>query len=69
MQVIDNIEPCFLIHHANAYEEGDELVSLAIGWGPDIVHESAAQEGSGVFGRFDGGDFNQVPITSLFRHR
>ena len=68
-QVIDNVEPCFLIHNANAYEEGDEVVLLAIGWGPDIVRESASQEGSGVFGTFAGGDYNKVPVTSLFSHR
>lgn len=69
VQVIDNVEPCFLIHYANAYEEGDEVVVQAIGWGPEIVHELAALQGSGVFGSFSGGDYNKVPVTSLWSHR
>lgn len=69
VQVIDNVEPCFLIHYANAYEEGDEVVVQAIGWGPEIVRELAALQGSGVFGSFSGGDYNKVPVTSLWSHR
>ena len=69
VQVIDNVEPCFLIHYANAYEEGDEVVVQAIGWGPEIVRELAAMQGSGVFGTFSTGDYNKVPITSLWSHR
>ena len=69
VQVIDNVEPCFLIHYANAYEEGEEVVVQAIGWGPEIVRELAAMQGSGVFGTFSTGDYNKVPITSLWSHR
>jgi len=67
--VIDNVEPCFLIHFANAYEEGDEVVVQAIGWGPEIVRDLAAMQGSGVFGTFGKGDYNKVPVTSLWSHR
>ncbi|DBB11283.1 TPA: hypothetical protein ACH3X3_006718 [Trebouxia sp. C0006] len=67
--VIDNVEPCFLIHFANAYEEGDEVVVQAIGWGPEIVRDLAAMQGSGVFGTFSKGDYNKVPVTSLWSHR
>ncbi len=67
--MIDNVEPCFLIHFANAYEEGDEVVVQAIGWGPEIVRDLAAMQGSGVFGTFSKGDYNKVPVTSLWSHR
>lgn len=67
--VIDDVEPCFLIHYANAYEEGDEVVLVAIGWGPDTVRELAAMQGSGVFGTFNTGDYTKVPVTSLWSHR
>ena len=67
--MIDDVEPCFLIHQANAYEEGDEVVLVGIGWGPDIVHKSASMPGSGVFGTFKGGDYREVPVTNLWSHR
>ena len=69
LQVVDGEEPCFLIHHANAYEEGDDVVLMAIGWGPDIVKPVASQPGSGVFGTFSGGDYCKVPVTSLWSYR
>ena len=63
------MEPCFLIHFANAYEEGGEVVVQAIGWGPEIVRDLATMQGSGVFGTFSTGDYNKVPVTSLWSHR
>ena len=69
VQVVEDPEPSFMIHQANAYEEGEEVVLLAIGWGPEIVRQSAVMPGSGVFGTFKGGEYTSVPVTSLWSHR
>ena len=68
VQIIQT-EPCFLIHFANAYEEGDEVVLLTIGWGPELVREAASKASVGVFGSFSTGDYQLVPVTNLFSHR
>ena len=72
VQVIDNIEPAFLIHHANAYEEGDEIVVWSSGWSPEAVRLLASSPGSGMLGSWKvvmDGDFNDVPVSSLWSHR
>ena len=72
MQVIDNVEPAFLIHHANAYEEGDEVVVWSSGWSPEAVRLLASSPGSGMLGSWKvvmDGDFNDVPVSSLWSHR
>ncbi|KAL3146000.1 hypothetical protein ABBQ38_015360 [Trebouxia sp. C0009 RCD-2024] len=70
--VIDNVEPAFLIHHANAYEEGDEIVVWSSGWSPEAVRLLATSSGSGMLGSWKvvmDGDFTGVPVTSLWSHR
>ena len=72
VQVIDGVEPAFLIHHANAYEEGDELVVWSSGWSPEAVRMLASAPGSGMLGSWKvimDGDFNDVPVSSLWSHR
>ena len=68
-QVLDT-ERCFVIHHANAYEEGDEVVVWSSGWGPEALQALAA--GSGMLGSWKvvlQGDFDDIPLTSIWRHR
>ncbi|KAL3155783.1 hypothetical protein ABBQ32_012798 [Trebouxia sp. C0010 RCD-2024] len=70
--VIDNVQPAFLIHHANAYEDGDEIVVWSSGWSPEAVHSLATTPGSGMLGSWKvvmDGDFNDVPVSSLWSHR
>ena len=70
--MIDNVEPAFLIHHANAFEEGDEVVVWSSGWSPEAVRQLATTPGSGMLGSWKivmDGDFNDVPVSSLWCHR
>ncbi|KAL0046710.1 hypothetical protein WJX82_008018 [Trebouxia sp. C0006] len=70
--VIDGVEPSFLIHHANAYEEGEEVVVWSSGWSPEAVRVLATSSGSGMLGSWKvvmDGDFNDVPVSSLWSHR
>ena len=72
LQVIDGVEASFLIHHANAYEDGDEVVVWSSGWSPEAVRLLASKPGSGMLGSWKvvmDGDFNDVPVSSLWAHR
>ena len=72
LQMIDDVEPSFLIHHANAFEEGDEVVVWSSGWSPESVRQLARSSGSGMLGSWKvvmQGDFSDIPVTSLWSHR
>ena len=63
-------ESSFLIHHANAYEEGDETVVWSSGWGPEAL--SKLEHGAGMLGSWRAvlrGDFSGIPFTSMLQHR
>jgi carotenoid cleavage dioxygenase-like enzyme len=72
-------DPMFFMHHANAFDEGDETVLWSSAWGPDHVArmvERRKQLGyddqNGILGAWDDilqGDYTDVPVTSLFEHR
>ncbi|KAK9823367.1 hypothetical protein WJX72_002263 [[Myrmecia] bisecta] len=66
-------DPCFLIHHANGYDDGDEVVVWSSGWGPDVIKKLAAKaNGGGMLGSWKvvmQGDFSDIPVTRLWRHR
>ena len=62
----------FLIAVANAYEEGEEVVVWSSGWSPEAVRVLATSSGSGMLGSWKvvmDGDFNDVPVSSLWSHR
>ena len=72
LQVIEGVESSFLIHHANAFEEGDEIVVWSSGWSPEAVQLLATTPGSGMLGSWKivmEGDFKDVPVSSLWSHR
>ncbi len=57
---------------ANAYEEGEEVVVWSSGWSPEAVRVLATSSGSGMLGSWKvvmDGDFNDVPVSSLWSHR
>ncbi|KAK9837122.1 hypothetical protein WJX81_004609 [Elliptochloris bilobata] len=63
-------ENAFLIHHANAFEEGDDTIVWSSGWGPEALKTLAS--GSGMLGSWKvlmKGDFSGIPFTSFWRHR
>ena len=69
MQVVST-ESSFLIHHANAFEDGDETVVWSSGWAPDSL--LALQKGQGMLGSWKqvmAGDWSSIPYTSLLEHR
>ncbi len=64
------MEQSFLIHHANAFEKGDELEVWSSGWGPQALGRLAS--GAGMLGSWKvvlEGDFTGIPFTALWRHR
>lgn len=68
-QIVDT-ERTFVIHHANAYEEGDDVVVWSSGWGPQGL--AALSKGSGMLGSWREvlqGSFDDIPLTSLWQHR
>ena len=64
-------EQSFLIHHANAFDSGnDELEVWSSGWGPEALGRLAS--GAGMLGSWKvvlEGDFTGIPFTALWRHR
>lgn len=63
-------EQTFLIHHANAFEDGDSIEVWSSGWGPEALGRLAA--GAGMLGSWKvvlEGDFSGIPFTALWRHR
>ncbi|BDA50633.1 Apocarotenoid-15,15'-oxygenase [Coccomyxa sp. Obi] len=69
-------ESSFLIHHANGFEDGDEIEVWSSGWGPEALAKLKEQERvngeSGMLGSWKvvlAGDFTGIPFTTLWRHR
>jgi carotenoid cleavage dioxygenase-like enzyme len=63
-------ESSFLIHHANAFEDGDEVEVWSSGWGPEALRK--LDHTSGMLGSWRvvlSGDFTGIPYTALWRHR
>ncbi|EIE20486.1 carotenoid oxygenase [Coccomyxa subellipsoidea C-169] len=63
-------ESTFLIHHANAFEDGDEIEVWSSGWGPEAL--AKLDHASGMLGSWKvvlAGDFTGIPFTTLWRHR
>ncbi len=64
MQVFE-AEQSFLIHHANAFEDGDEVEVWSSGWGPEALKRLAS--GAGMLGSWKvvlEGDFSWHPLYS-----
>ena len=63
-------EQSFLIHHANAFEDGEDIEVWSSGWGPEALKRLAS--GSGMLGSWKvvlEGDFTGIPFTALWKHR
>ena len=63
-------EQSFLIHHANAFEDGDCVEVWSSGWGPEALKRLAS--GAGMLGSWKvvlEGDFSGIPFTALWKHR
>lgn len=63
-------EQSFLIHHANAFEDGEETEVWSSGWGPEALKRLAS--GAGMLGSWKvilEGDFTGIPFTALWKHR
>ena len=60
-----DMEPCFVFHHANAYDDGDDVVadSIRLPYLPDFRTQA------GPDGDFLSVDFAQQPRNSLYRTR
>ena len=59
-----------MLHHANAFEDGNETVVWSSGWGP--LEIDMLQEGAGFLDNLKivhYGDFNALPYTPLWEHR
>lgn len=63
-------ESSFLIHHANAFEDGEDIVVWSSGWAPSALQ--ALKRGQGMLGSWKTvlkGDFGGIPFTSMLEHR
>ena len=63
-------EQSFLIHHANAFEDGEDIEVWSSGWGPEALKRLAS--GAGMLGSWKvvlEGDFTGIPFTALWKHR
>lgn len=63
-------EASFLIHHANAFEDGQDVVVWSSGWGPNALQR--LQPGSGLLGSWHSilqGNLYSAPYTSMLEHR
>jgi carotenoid cleavage dioxygenase-like enzyme len=63
-------KPGIMLHHANAYDDGDLVVVWSSGAGPDAMQK--LREGKNSMGNMklnSFGDFSAMPYTSLWQHR
>ena len=71
LQVFET-EECFMVHHANAYDEGEEVVIISSGWGPAQARELLEGKDNASVPNIKLsalGSPEHTPRTSLWEHR